>query len=180
MALQVKGLRPELHPPPSPTLSSSSSRSGRVTETQFLAAALQRPRPQLHHITPAQTASLPSQPALSAGPAPIVSTLPGIDLGRAISNFTQNENEGNQIKKRKLTEERTSNSTPPVEETDEVRENKNLVIVDAPVLLSRPSSEDSNQDEQSRDPLRDSPGRASTASRPHSVQGRGMSQLLCS
>ncbi len=184
-SLQVKGLRPEQNPPPSPTLSCSSqaSRSGKMPETQFLAAALQRPKP----LTPAllqnsASAAVPMPaPIFPAASALSMATLPSIDLGRAISNFAQHDTEASLSRKRKLDLGGSHNSNDQEMES-ELREHKahNLVLVDMPGPAQ--VGEDSNLDgSQTQDPLRDqgdSPCPPTIPSRPHSAQSRGTSGFL--
>ena len=150
-----------------------------VQETQFLAAALQKPLASKRATPPPLLSVYPT--ASSVTPVSTPSSLPSIDLGLAISNFTSNASSsgsGNPsevgLKKRKLATDHPDGCLK-TETTDERKPEPHLAMVD----MTPPNSianDDLNEPNQPRqDPLQDRvpPPRTDLTPRPYQSQCRG-------
>ena len=160
----------------SPSSSGSRPPSENAQETQFLATALQKPT-----VKGKQGQTTPTPPLLSAYPpalTPLSTTpsLPSIDLGLAISNFTSNAHSSNtseatSSRKRKLMEQIDTSCKSDVEER---KRGDHLLMTDMtpPSSITNEEPHDSNPQHR-QDPLAIPSGRTEIL-RPYQSQCRGM------
>lgn len=172
LVLKIKGLGQEC----SPSSSGSRPSSDNVQETQFLATALLKPL-----VKGKQGQRTPTPPLLSAYPpavTPLSSTpsLPSIDLGLAISNFTSNSahssntSEATSSKKRKLMAQIDTSCKLEVEERTR-SENLLMTYMTPPSSITNEEPQDSNQQHR-QDPLA-IPSERTEILRPYQSQCRG-------
>ena len=163
--IQIKGLGQECSPSSSGNRPSSSENA---QETQFLATALQKP---LNKGKQGQTT--PTPPLLSAYPPPATPlsapSLPSIDLGLAISNFTNNAANSSNASEAASTRKRRM-----IEQLDISTRGEHLSMTDMtpPSSIKNEESQDSNH-QQRQDPLTISSVRTEML-RPYQSQCRGI------
>ena len=147
-----------------------------VQETQFLATALQKPLVK-QAITPTTLLSVYSSTP-SGTPLSTTPSLPSIDLGLAISNFTSNPSNSSSdaiVRKRKLMEQK---DTATCKSETEDRRGDHMVMVDMtpPSSIINDEPQDSNQHRQdtlSQENRVIPSGRSDSTLRPYQSQCRG-------
>lgn len=181
--IKIKGLGPDYTS--SFSRNTEIERNETLQETQFLAAALQKPLAS-RRATPPPLLSVYTTPP-SVTPVSTTASLPSIDLSVAISNFTSSASSSNSssqsdvgLRKRKLAE--LPDGCMKMEMPEE-RKAENLILVD----MTPPNSianDDLNEPHPPRqDPLQErapAPPRTDPTPRPYQSQCRGNSIMIWS